>query len=99
MAVEFFQHDEEGYAAWLAEHARGHVVNVDETGTTGTRIHKASCPTLRVGAGGGKKLTSSYPKACSRDRGELDAWHRERYGCGLRELRCKICEPSNLQLS
>lgn len=91
MSVIFFRDDEDGYRGWMGEHPRGYVVNIDEQGSTGTRLHKASCWSLERGAGGGSKQTHSYPKACSTDRGELDLWHRERYGVGLRELRCKHC--------
>jgi hypothetical protein len=97
--VEFFRDDDPGYEAWLAANRGGYVVNVDELGSTGTRLHEANCRTLEKGAGGGSLRTSSYPKACSRNPAELDRWHRENYGTGLRALRCKTCDPSALTLS
>lgn len=100
MAVVYFQDDEDGYSAWLAKHSNhGHVVNLDLHSTDGTRIHRASCHTLKKGAGGGELLTHSFPKACSLERSELDDWHRAEFGVGLRKLRCKHCEPSSLGLT
>lgn len=99
MAVDYFEDDEAGYARWLRENERGYVVNFDLSGAAGTRLHRAGCRTLEAGAGGGPLRTQSYSKACSRERSELDDWHRERRGVGLREVRCPVCEPPSLGLT
>jgi hypothetical protein len=99
MAVEYFRDDEDGYAAWHAGHPRGYIVNVDLGDRTNSRLHKSACFTLSETSNPGENWTESFTKACSASPGELDAWYRERYGLGLRELRCQHCEPSSLGLT
>jgi hypothetical protein len=98
VAISVFSDDENGYSRWLADHPRGHVVNFDEERAITPRIHKVGCHTLERGAGGGDRRTS-YSKACSTDRAELDEWHRGTFGEGLREWRCQVCQPSTLGLT
>lgn len=99
MSVEYFENDEPGYADWLSANPRGYVVNFDLSGNAGTRLHRVRCVTLEPGSGGGGLRTVAYAKACARERSELDDWHIEKRGRGLRRLRCSRCEPPSLGLT
>ncbi len=101
MAVMEFVDEDEPFRTLLAKHPTGFVVNVDRgrSDQEGTRIHRADCPTLALGSGGGERQTESYIKVCSTHGRELDDWAKESIGCGLRALRCKHCSPSNLGLT
>jgi hypothetical protein len=44
MSVELFRSNDEGYAAWLAVHARGYVLNIQQSlNPSDPRLHSASC--------------------------------------------------------
>lgn len=101
MAIERFVDDDSGYRGWRDAHPAGYIVNVDRgvTDPAGMRLHKASCFTLRDGAGGGELQTADYIKVCAREPRQLDAWSRENVGVGLRAYCCRHCKPSTLGLT
>jgi hypothetical protein len=101
MAAEKFQDDDAGFRDWVARHGTGYVVNVERglADQAGTRIHRASCFTLQPGSGGGDLQTESYIKICSWNPRELDQWAQAQLGAGLRKLRCRHCNPSELGLT
>jgi len=47
VSIELFRDDDEGYAAWLAAHAQGYVLNIQRTLTASdARVHRADCRTI-----------------------------------------------------
>jgi hypothetical protein len=74
------------------------VLNADAalSDRTSTRLHRASCFTLKPGFAGGTRQTVDYIKVCSPDPKELNGWAVGNLGYGL---RCQHCEPSSLELT
>ncbi len=101
MTVETFEDQDDAFRSWRTKHPTGFVVNVDRgvSDLKGTRIHRADCFTLDLGSGGGQHQTESYIKLCSTHGPELDEWAQHALGSGLRQLRCKHCNPSSLGLT
>lgn len=101
MEIVKFEDEDEPFRKWRVKYPTGFVVNVDRgmSDRDGTRIHRADCQSLAPGSGGGEKQTESYIKVCSTHGRELDDWAIRQLGRGLRELRCKLCNPSSLGLS
>lgn len=101
MAIVRFEDQDEPFREWRFKPPTSFVVNVDRgmSDRDGTRIHRADCHSPAPGSGGGEKQTESYIKVCSTHGRELDDWAIEELGCGLKELRRKLCNPSSLGLS
>jgi hypothetical protein len=87
VAVAVLHHDDEGFARWRADHPGGYVVNVYPGGPL--VLHRAACSLLR-GTGFAQGRSTTQPKACAPDRGELEAWVSAR---GRPAIRCGICKP------
>ena len=87
MAVEVFQHRDEDYACWRAEHPDGYVLNVRHD--TPPALHRARCTILRASGRARRGSPTKAPKVCSLDRGELEAWARAN---GRRIDPCPRCK-------
>jgi len=101
VAIELFRDDEAGFREWMTRHSSGYVVNADRalSDREATRLHRASCFTLEPGSGGGELQTETYVKVRSWNPRELDEWAQGNLGFGLRNLRCRHCNPSELGLT
>lgn len=86
MAIRRFRKNDADYKAWLERHPTGFVVNIDESEPAGTRLHRASCVTLRGPIERGQDLTGPYPKVCSDDLEELRRESGNPRPCGF-------CDP------
>jgi hypothetical protein len=92
MALTVFEHDDTGYAAWLAQHADGFVLNRQAPARARNLVlHRASCrhiSQLQLGPG---RWTHGKEKRCADDVEELVSWARH---VSLAEpTRCSRCKP------
>jgi hypothetical protein len=92
MALILFEQDDAGYAAWLAQHTDGFVLNRQAPARARNPVlHRASCPhisQLQLGPG---RWTHGKEKRCADDVEELVSWAR---GASLAEpTRCSRCRP------
>ena len=81
MAVEVFEHDDEGFARWLGEHPDGYVLNCYKTG----RLHSARCKSYRAA---GPRMTFTRAKACSASEQQLFRFAKQH---GIDTARCELC--------
>lgn len=76
-------HDGAAYLAWTRSHRdNGYVVNCPRRpGTTGIKLHRASCHHITYGSGPGF-VEGDYIKACSTARRSLEDWAKARTKAG-----------------
>ena len=90
--LEIFDHDDEGYLAWIGDHQTGFVVNCHANPATDVvMLHRASCMHISVPGSNMEHWTHEYIKVCSDRNGPLLAWCSERIG--ERPQRCSTCAP------
>ena len=92
MSVDVFRDDDRGYAAWLAVHAQGYVLNIQRSlNPSDARVHQADCRTIAGTPPSGGTWTESYIKACAPSLPELDKWALAHAGSVI--TRCGTCQP------
>ena len=92
MSVELFRDDDQGYAAWLAAHVQGYVLNIQRTmNPSDARVHYAKCRTIKGTPPRGRTWTASYVKACSASLPDLDTWALAHARSAI--TRCGTCRP------
>ena len=90
--LEVFIDDDDGYLAWLSDHARGYVLNAARKPTASyLMLHRADCSTIGNVPANGLAWTSDLLKACSDDRLIIEKWARTETG-GVPSL-CGRCQP------
>ena len=101
MGVRKFSGEDDEYREWVTKRPRGYVLNThrDYSDPENTRLHRATCFTLKPGFGGGADQTGEQIKVCSPDPKELDQWAVANLGHGLWTLRCQHCDPTSLGLT
>lgn len=88
-----FVDDDAGYAAWLAAHPRGHVLNLfPHVSSSYLVLHRSSCRTVNRHLAAGRRWTDQGGKACSDDPAELAAWARRETGKSIHT--CSACRPA-----
>jgi hypothetical protein len=89
MALARFHHQDKEYLEWHSHNLeQGFIVNLDDTTPGGTRLHRATCPTLQVPIDKRMSLTGEYAKVCSTIRHELDPFWQPNGG-----RLCATCAP------
>ena len=89
---EVFIDDDDGYLAWLYDHARGYVLNAARKPTASyLMLHRSDCSTIGNVPANGLAWTSALLKACSDDRLMIEQWARAETG-GVPSL-CGRCQP------
>jgi alkanesulfonate monooxygenase SsuD/methylene tetrahydromethanopterin reductase-like flavin-dependent oxidoreductase (luciferase family) len=81
-----FRNDDAGYSAWLNDHPRGFVLNIDTNGPGKSVLHAAHCQWLVPREPGMQR--TSFAKACSDWAEQLERWG-ERHGQIV--ARCRRC--------
>ena len=84
--------DDQGYLTWLAAHPDGFVLN-SYAHVTGAYLilHRAACRTINRPLPPPSRWTHPYPKTCSDDRGEIEAWALRETGKAVKP--CSHCLP------
>jgi len=72
----YFRDEQEEYVSWLERYPTGFVLNLSTGGKHRAMIHTARCGHLYPPPPELSHTVTS-PKACSRDRDELERWGRE----------------------
>lgn len=89
---EVFIDDDDGYLAWLSDHARGYVLNAARNPTASyLKLHRADCSTIGDVPANGFVWTSDLLKACSDDRLIIEQWARTETGAV--PSPCGRCRP------
>jgi hypothetical protein len=89
---EVFIDDDDGFLAWLSDHARGYVLNAARKPTASyLMLHRTDCSTIGNVPANGLAWTSDLLKACSDDRLIIEQWARAETG-GVPSL-CGRCQP------
>ena len=97
----FFDHDDDGYQAWLSGHPRGFVGNMTRSKTpTYFTVHRATCSTITPGSSRSNRpgafTARDYRKVCSTDLEVLQAWaDQEGFAAGSIHL-CRKCYADGL---
>ena len=87
-----FDHDDEGYLAWLTANPTGFVINCSPTPSTDYLVlHRASCMHISVPSDAMEHWTYQYIKVCSPRNGPLLRWCEDEVGG--RPSRCSTCVP------
>ena len=84
----YFRNEEQEYVSWLERHPNALVLNVSRHGKNKAMLHMSRCGHLYE-PGPNRTHTETYPKACSRERGELERWGAE---SGLSVTLCPTCK-------
>jgi hypothetical protein len=93
--VRVFIDDDAGYVAWLTEHDRGFVINIQRSlNPSDARLHRANCRTVTGQPTRGKVWTGPYIKVCADQLSQLDRWAGQLTGSAI--SRCGICLPPRL---
>jgi hypothetical protein len=94
MAIEEFFQPGDGlaYQEWLEAHPAGYVLNTGRGGVRYTRLHLATCRSIRKLTGTGTTFTGGqWIKFCSPSAAELDEWSVQYKGATSQ--RCGTCRP------
>jgi hypothetical protein len=96
MAIVKFEDEDEPFREWRMKHPPGFVVNVDlgMSDRHGTRIHRADGQSLAP-APAGREADRELHQRVPDPRPDIDDWAVGELGCGLKEPRCKLCNPSS----
>jgi hypothetical protein len=90
--VTMFDHDDDGYLRWIAEHPRGFVINCEPSPSTAYLVlHRADCLHISVEGSNMEHWTHIYIKACAERNGALLRWCQE--VAGGRPTTCGTCAP------
>jgi hypothetical protein len=85
----YVQNDEAVYIWWLEANDAGFVANLRTGGKHRAMLHRARCFHLYPPEPN-RVHTADCPKACSRDRDEVEGWVRE---SGFEVVDCSSCKP------
>ena len=86
--MRHFVDDDDGYAAWLADHPDAFVINTGRRpAAADLMLHRASCGTISGMPARGSTFTGEYSKVCG-DREELEAFARQ---LGGQARPCGVC--------
>ena len=87
-----FKDDDAGYLMWIATHPEGFVLNANRTPNAAyVVLHRAGCHTISHTPATGRFWTSSYLKACSDSRLEIERWVHAQTGTA--PSSCGLCHP------
>lgn len=90
--IERFDHNDEGYLAWVGSHPRGIVINCFANPSTDYLVlHRASCPSITIRQVDKEHWTHDYIKVCAEERGEVLVWCYSEAGGA--PTACQICDP------
>ena len=90
MDMEIFDHDDEGYVAWLKNNPTGYVLNCRQKAQYHT-LHRAMCKYVNsTKPSYGAEWTSEYKKICATDRASIEK-HIQR-----KPKYCRTCFPKSV---
>jgi hypothetical protein len=89
--VTLFRDDDDGYAAWLAGHPSGFVLNTTRSPTPSYLVlHRSSCRFISGVPPSGRRWTKDYLKVCADSSAELWRWAR---AISAQPTHCGFCTP------